>query len=280
MKGMAASLSPNFAIQQQINDFEKFRDFTRQNHMADWAELATKRIEELKASMRWENTHFETFANNMNAIFGPGGTLIKGFADAAANAIVMGDSLADLRRAIVDVLNSVQKQAISSLIQLPLDLAMGAISSSITGGAGPSSFSAGSGGARSLSAAEAGAIKFSSGGYTGNMGINEPAGIVHGQEFVLNADATRRMGKQNLEMINKGGTPTSASSAPAYITINNNAGVIVETKQISPGDVEVMISKAIRDQTGRVVAGQINDPNSMVSRSMQKNIGNGERRRV
>lgn len=278
-QGIASSLDPNVAIREQVKQLEEFNRFANDNKLADWAELSKKRIEELKASMRWENTHFETFASQMNSIFGPGGTLVKGFADAAANAIVMSESLSDLRRALVDVLNSVQKQALSSLIQLPMNLALGALTSSITGGGATSSLTGG-GGARSLSAAEASNIQFSSGGYTGNMGTNTPAGIVHGQEYVLNADATRRMGKQNLDMINKGGTPTTASSAPANITINNNAGVIVETRQLSPGDVEVIVSKAIRDQTGRVVAGQISDPNSMVSRTLGKHIGNGERRRT
>jgi tape measure domain-containing protein len=32
---------------------------------------------------------------------------------------------------------------------------------------------------------------FKSGGYTGNMGTNQVAGVVHGQEFVMNAQATR-----------------------------------------------------------------------------------------
>jgi lambda family phage tail tape measure protein len=277
MTGIASSLSPNVAIAQRIAELQKFQDFARQNNLAEWASRANDEIQSLQRTMLFGMDPLKEYGDQMKSIFGPGGTLVKGFADAAANAIVMSQSLGDLRKALVDVLNSVQKQAISSLIQLPLNIAMGALTNSLTGGAGGSSLG---GGARSLSAAEASNIQFSSGGYTGNMGTNEPAGIVHGQEFVLNADATRRMGKQNLDMINKGGTPTSASAVPANITINNNAGVIVETRQLSPGDVEVIVSKAIRDQTGRVVAGQINDPNSMVSRSMQKNIGNGERRRV
>lgn len=37
--------------------------------------------------------------------------------------------------------------------------------------------------------------------------------------------------------------------------------------------IEIMISKTIRDQVGRVIANLINDPNSAVSRSIQKNIG-------
>lgn len=278
MEGIAASISPNFGIQQKITELEKFQEFAKQNHLADWAKEAAKEIDALKASMRWENTHFETFADQMKSIFGPGGTLVKGFADAAANAIVMSESLGDLRRALVDVLNSVQKQALSALIQLPMNLAIGALTNSITGGGGPSTL--GSSGARSVSAAEAKSWNLQSldsGGYTGNMGTGQVAGIVHGQEFVLNADATRRMGRQNLEMINKGGTPVSGTT-PAKIVINNNAGAQVEAREVSPGEIEVMINKAIRERTGNVIAGQINDPNSPVSRSLQKNIDTGRRR--
>src|SRR5690606_27493226 len=202
--------------------------------------------------------------------------------DAAANANVMSNSLGDLRQALVDVLNSVQKQAMSALIQLPMNLAIGGLTNSITGGLGPTAL--GSSGVRQVGAAEAagwnlgGTPGFASGGYTGNMGTNQVAGLVHGQEFVLNAEATRRMGRQNLEMINKGATPVSGGAAPVININNNAAGVQVEANQVSPGQIEVMISKAIRDQTGRVVAGQINDPNSMVSRSLQKNISSDRRR--
>ena len=275
------TLDPNQEVKRQIRELEEFNKFARDNKLADWAKLSKDRIEELKASMRWENTHFETFADQMNSIFGPGGTLVKGFADAAANAIVMSESLSDLRRALVDVLNSVQKQALSALIQLPMNLAIGALTNSITGGGATSSLAGGTGGSGAKMNNDLwnslGPKKFSSGGYTGNVGTGDIAGIVHGQEYVLNADATRRMGKQNLDLINKGATP-SASSAPTNITINNNAGVHVEARELSPGEVEVMITKAIRDQTGRVVAGMINDPNSPVSRSMQKNLDTGRRR--
>ncbi|MCU4575557.1 tape measure protein, partial [Acinetobacter nosocomialis] len=39
---------------------------------------------------------------------------------------------------------------------------------------------------------------FSSGGYTGNMGRGDVAGVVHGQEYVLNAAATKRVGVDTL----------------------------------------------------------------------------------
>lgn len=274
-KGIATGLSPELAIRGQIQELEAFRSFAKKNEMADWARLATEEIESLHRELMFGLDPIKEYHAQMQAIFGPGGVLVKGFADAAANAIVMSSSLGDLRRALVDVLTSVQTQAISSLIQLPMNIAMGALTQSIVGS--PTTFDAG-GGARSVSASEAASWGFASGGYTGNMGVNEIAGVVHGQEFVLNADATRRMGRQNLEMINKGATPVSGTAAPVQVIVNNNAGVQVETNQLSPGQVEVMITKAIQSQTGRVIAGQINDPNSLVSRSMQKNISSDRRR--
>lgn len=44
---------------------------------------------------------------------------------------------------------------------------------------------------------------FKEGGYTGNGGTSEPAGVVHGKEFVINADATAR-NRNLLEAINNG----------------------------------------------------------------------------
>jgi hypothetical protein len=44
---------------------------------------------------------------------------------------------------------------------------------------------------------------FKSGGYTGNFGKDQVAGVVHGQEFVMNADATAR-NRPMLEMLNAG----------------------------------------------------------------------------
>ena len=55
---------------------------------------------------------------------------------------------------------------------------------------------------------------FSSGGYTGDMGRGDVAGVVHGQEFVLNAATTARLGPGFLERVNAG-APVSAAGAPA-----------------------------------------------------------------
>lgn len=45
---------------------------------------------------------------------------------------------------------------------------------------------------------------FQSGGYTGDMGVGDVAGVVHGKEFVFDAAATSRIGVDNLEKMRRG----------------------------------------------------------------------------
>lgn len=95
--------------------------------------------------------------------------------------------------------------------------------------------------AAALQVAQAANIKsttmsgFKTGGYTGNYGTSDVAGVVHGQEYVLNAEATKRVGINTLNAINNGGTiqaerqaqasakvgGTGQQSTPQNLQINN-----------------------------------------------------------
>jgi TP901 family phage tail tape measure protein len=120
----------------------------------------------------------------------------------------------------------------------------------------------------------AGGGKFDTGGYTGDLAVNDVAGVVHGREFVINAAATAR-NRPALEAINAGRsvpgyaaggyvqpayTPgtTQTSSAPSSL-----AGVLIEgTLDLGGGLVGVMrgvvrseISDAQRSRTATAVQG-------------------------
>lgn len=92
---------------------------------------------------------------------------------------------------------------------------------------------------------------FSSGGYTGNMGLGDVAGVVHGQEYVLNAAATKRVGVDTLNAINSGGSlerTVSSSGQPVtiqvYVTdsgVNTNGANTQDQKQLGQ-----MIGNAVR----------------------------------
>ncbi|TAY66488.1 tape measure protein [Rhizobium leguminosarum] len=79
-------------------------------------------------------------------------------------------------------------------------------------------------------------LGFSGGGYTGDGGKYEPKGIVHGNEYVMTQEATRRIGVQALNAMNYGRVPGYAEggyvgSAPALrkpdlVAANGNAAPI------------------------------------------------------
>lgn len=99
---------------------------------------------------------------------------------------------------------------------------------------------------------------FQSGGYTGNMGTSQVAGVVHGQEYVMNAEATRRIGVGNLERMSSGG-----SMQPRISITNNYAnGVEVTTKQLSEGDVEIIVDRRMAEQMPDMMTAELSNPYS------------------
>lgn len=63
---------------------------------------------------------------------------------------------------------------------------------------------------------------FMTGGYTGDVGKSQIAGVVHGQEFVMNAAATNRIGVANLQALQSGAA--SIQSAPTSGGAGGNVG--------------------------------------------------------
>jgi TP901 family phage tail tape measure protein len=158
-----------------------------------------------------------------------------GAANALGRAIVYGENLGD---ALKDVAKSALSELIASLVKLGIQwLVMQVIGSAAQTAIAATGIAAGSAtaaawapaaaavslatfGANAIPASAAiattyalttalslaGGKGFREGGYTGNMGVGDVAGVVHGQEFVVNARATRQhMGL--LEAINAGRAP-------------------------------------------------------------------------
>src|SRR5574344_2089162 len=94
--------------------------------------------------------------------------------------------------------------------------------------------------AAALQVAQAASIKsvnmsgFKSGGYTGNYDANQVAGVVHGQEYVLNAEATKRVGKGTLDAINNGKSmPSNQQQQSQNINLNPNFVIVDERESLS-----------------------------------------------
>ncbi|MCQ1779151.1 D-alanyl-D-alanine carboxypeptidase family protein [Neorhizobium galegae] len=72
------------------------------------------------------------------------------------------------------------------------------------GGKGRVPAAGGSSGTKGLGSIFGAFLGFEGGGYTGNGGKDEPAGVVHRGEFVMSKEATRRIGVANLQAMHKG----------------------------------------------------------------------------
>ena len=91
---------------------------------------------------------------------------------------------------------------------------------------------------------------FETGGYTGSGGRKDVAGVVHGQEYVLNAAATKRVGVGTLDAINAGkGLGGGGGDLIAPITVNvsvqSNGESSVDTQGQSK-QLGQMIGSAVR----------------------------------
>jgi hypothetical protein len=72
---------------------------------------------------------------------------------------------------------------------------------------------------------------FKQGGYTGNMGVNQVAGAVHGQEYVFDAAATKRIGVDNLNAMRSGKAPQGGDNINVNVTVNSDGSSNVESNK-------------------------------------------------
>src|SRR5574344_253137 len=113
---------------------------------------------------------------------------------------------------------------------------------------------------------------FYTGGYTGNIGTREVAGVVHGQEYVLNAEATKRVGRGTLDALHNGAT---LGGGGVNVTIQNyGTSKAFEVQQLDANTVRIIA----RDEARNTVATDLQNPNSQISKAASQNL-NAPRRR-
>lgn len=109
-------------------------------------------------------------------------------------------------------------------------------------------------------------VGYADGGYTGDGSKYQPAGIVHAGEFVMNKQATSRIGVGNLYRMMRGyadggyvgsSMPTGGSGGNININVTNEAGgdgyqaMATARKNDAGIDIDVMIRKAINSDLQR-----------------------------
>jgi lambda family phage tail tape measure protein len=190
-----------------------------------WNKALAQYAEDSRNYSRQATQVFDSFTGNMNS--------------AISNFVETGKfSFADFANSIVKDLLRIELQMRASQL---FRAAAGAITSAFfpTGGIGGATTS-GAG----TTAGGAGAVAFpvyAEGGYTGDGGKYEPAGLVHKGEYVLNAKATQRIGRAKLDSLNgyaNGGyvgTQTPQMGAPSVvINMVNQSRQPLQAEQSQP----------------------------------------------
>lgn len=264
------------------------------------AQIRRMQLETRNASAR--------MGTDLAKVFGPGGTLSKGIGDAVAQSIVFGKSFTE---SIRQVAQQILSQLISALIQVGVNMLLNATlgktlmaastaASAAAAGATASawapaaamaslaSFGANAGAAQAgiattvataqaLSKIGGGLPGFELGGFTGNLSTKQVAGVVHGQEFVMNAAATAR-NRSTLEAMNRGKDYEKAGGKVEVSIINEIPDAEFETEQVTEGKVEIIARRIVREDAPGVIARDFGNPNSKTSKALQKNTQTQRRR--
>lgn len=243
----------------------------------------------------------------------------QGFANSIGQAIVYGDDLKES-------LNQVAKQAIagliSSLIQLGIQWAVSAAlqqTLAATTMAASTAMAAATGTALAAAYAPAAAMAslasfganaapamagisatnalaqalalspFKEGGYTGNMGVDDVAGVVHGQEYVMDAATTSKYGVGAFDALRDGSATIASTGEGAYagmgtavatgdvnVTIENyGTSKDFDVERVSRDEVRVIArdvaEEVVDERAPKTVASDIRNPNGTVSKALNQN---------
>ena len=175
----------------------------------------------------------------------------------AFDAIIDGSKSAS--QAFGDMLQDMSKMIMRFMAQKAVEHLVNMIFSKFTG---VGNFSVAN------SALANGSAEFATGGYTGDGGKYQPAGIVHAGEYVINAESTKKLGLPLLNRLNgysSGGIVTPfAGPAPSgggmnlKVVINNNNNSQV-SQQVTTGpdgmrQLEIFIDSRVRKTVGGDIA--------------------------
>jgi lambda family phage tail tape measure protein len=159
----------------------------------------------------------------------------------------------------------------------------GALFSGISGSAGGG---VGSATAADVGGAGGGLMFLADGGYTGPGGKYDVAGIVHRGEYVVNADATKRLGRGFLDRLNgfADGGYVGSDRGPAGLGaggMNLNIetrGVDIEVVEARQNEMYLIARQVVATDTPAVMQREIANPSSRSSRQLSRST-TAERRR-
>lgn len=109
---------------------------------------------------------------------------------------------------------------------------------------------------------------FKDGGYTGNYGTSQVAGVVHGKEFVVNAEGTRR-NRAALEAMNSGATLSGGGGmVQPIINVYTLEGETADVTTNADGSLDIRIRKV----AGDYLRNELSSQNSQTSKAIKQNF--------
>lgn len=133
-------------------------------------------------------------------------------------------------------------------------------------------------------------LHFNQGGIVPGFGSNDtvPAMLTPG-EGILNQRAMQMIGANTLNALNSGRMNLASTSGAASgfsggmrVNVIHDGSTAIQVKQISENEVQVIAKreadKAVQEKTPQVVAAHITNPNSPISKAIQRNTTAGRRR--
>lgn len=236
-------------------------------------------------------------------------SLTDGFANSIGRAIVYGDDLGEslrevARSALAELISGIVKLGVQWLLMNTIGAALqsaavattavaagaaaaawapaAALASLATGGANAAPAAAALSGTTALAStlAAVGGVGFQTGGYTGNGAVDAVAGVVHRKEYVFDADATKKIGVGNLEALRRnarssnggsGGSNGNTMAMPTITVNNNGTPQDYQIESISRDEIILIAKDQVRKEAPKVIAGDIGNPNSRVSKSLSQN---------
>jgi phage-related minor tail protein len=117
-------------------------------------------------------------------------------------------------------------------------------------------------------------IGFQKGGYTGDMPAHAAVGAVHGREYVMDANATARIGVPALDALRSGRlNPGPANdNRGAKVTVINNANAEIVVRERSDGELEIMVDRRLEAKFGETMQRHMSQPNSKASQAVGSNF--------
>ena len=236
------------AVQSLTEEYAKLADFQNTESVEAQRTFAYGWNEAFKQYMDAASNSAMKAANMFDVLTGRMNSAISEFVETGKF------SFKDFATSIIKDMITIELQAQSSKA---LSTIIGAIGGAIAGSFGSGQVASG---ASPLTVNSGmGYSGFAEGGYTGMGGKYEPAGVVHRGEYVMTADATKKLGVGFLDRLNKGyanggyvGASSSTMGGNVNINIKNEAGAdgyqaTAQAKRNSDGglNIDVLVRRVV-----------------------------------